>query len=224
MPASQLYRLRAVEVARKYLRLGVHETPWGSNWGGYVATFLHRVGLGPNPWCDAFVYSCFSEAGYLLPRTGLVSTTWNWGLGRGYAFRRGVHLPEAGDIICFEWDRYLGRGDILDHVGIVSGRSGSRVYTIEGNAGDRVASRSYDLNDGVIYGYIRVPGGPVNPQSSGAPYVTKPFPLPTLVKLAGGRAKIMLGRRVLYSGGYRRAKALYADKLAYWTNRNKNRR
>ena len=35
---------------------------------------------------------------------------------------------------------------VADHVGLVLGRDGSRVYTVEGNSGDACKIKSYDLN------------------------------------------------------------------------------
>ena len=40
-----------------------------------------------------------------------------------------------------------------DHVGIVVGTDGSRVYTVEGNSGDACKIKSYDLNYECIKGY-----------------------------------------------------------------------
>ena len=40
-----------------------------------------------------------------------------------------------------------------DHVGIVIGTDGSRVYTVEGNSGDACKIKSYDLNYQSIKGY-----------------------------------------------------------------------
>jgi len=40
-----------------------------------------------------------------------------------------------------------------DHVGLVLGRDGSRVYTVEGNSGDACKIKSYDLNYQCIKGY-----------------------------------------------------------------------
>ncbi|EOS56327.1 hypothetical protein C814_02864, partial [Anaerotruncus sp. G3(2012)] len=40
-----------------------------------------------------------------------------------------------------------------DHVGIVIGTDGSRVYTVEGNSGDACKIKSYDLNYQCIKGY-----------------------------------------------------------------------
>ena len=49
-----------------------------------------------------------------------------------------------------------GSGDLdgtADHVGIVIGTDGSRVYTVEGNSGDACKIKSYDLNYQSIKGY-----------------------------------------------------------------------
>ena len=40
-----------------------------------------------------------------------------------------------------------------DHVGIVVGTDGSRVYTVEGKSGDACKIKSYDLNYQSIKGY-----------------------------------------------------------------------
>ena len=53
------------------------------------------------------------------------------------------------DAIFFDWD-LDGRAD---HVGIVIGTDGSRVYTVEGNSGDACKIRSYDVNYECIKGY-----------------------------------------------------------------------
>ena len=47
-----------------------------------------------------------------------------------------------GDAIFFDWDL----DGSADHVGIVVGTDGSRVYTVEGNSGDACKIKSYDLN------------------------------------------------------------------------------
>ena len=54
-----------------------------------------------------------------------------------------------GDAIFFDWDLDGG----ADHVGIVIGTDGSRVYTVEGNSGDACKIKSYDLNYACIKGY-----------------------------------------------------------------------
>lgn len=57
--------------------------------------------------------------------------------------------PEPGDMIFF------APGDSISHVGIVEEVSGSIVTTIEGNAGDQVQRKWYDLDDTRIAGYGR---------------------------------------------------------------------
>ena len=42
---------------------------------------------------------------------------------------------------------------VADHVGLVLGRDGSHVYTVEGNSGDACKIKSYDLNYQCIKGY-----------------------------------------------------------------------
>ena len=54
-----------------------------------------------------------------------------------------------GDAIFFDWDL----DGVADHVGLVLGRDGSRVYTVEGNSGDACKIKSYDLNYQCIKGY-----------------------------------------------------------------------
>ena len=62
---------------------------------------------------------------------------------------RGYTDMVAGDTIFFDWE---GDGH-TDHIGLVIGRSGNSVYTVEGNSGDMVRIKSYDVNSSVIYGY-----------------------------------------------------------------------
>ncbi len=54
-----------------------------------------------------------------------------------------------GDVIFFDWDN----DGHSDHVGIVIGTDGSRVYTVEGNSGDACKVRDYAVGSSVIMGY-----------------------------------------------------------------------
>ena len=54
-----------------------------------------------------------------------------------------------GDAIFFDWDL----DGSADHVGIVVGTDGSRVYTVEGNSGDACKIKSYSLDYQCIKGY-----------------------------------------------------------------------
>ena len=65
-----------------------------------------------------------------------------WG-GRDYA------NIAPGDAIFFDWDL----DGSADHVGLVVGTDGSRVYTVEGNSGDACKIKSYSLTYECIKGY-----------------------------------------------------------------------
>ena len=60
-----------------------------------------------------------------------------------------MRISAPGDAIFFDWDL----DGVADHVGLVLGRDGSRVYTVEGNSGDACKIKSYDLNYQCIKGY-----------------------------------------------------------------------
>ena len=101
-------------------------------------------------WCACFVSWCYGQMGLSEPRFSACQAQgipWfqshgQWG-GPDYA------NIAPGDAIFFDWD-LDGRAD---HVGIVVGTDGSRVYTVEGNSGDACKVRSYDLNYQCIKGY-----------------------------------------------------------------------
>jgi len=101
-------------------------------------------------WCACFVSWCYGQMGLSEPRFAACQSQgipWfqshgQWG-GRDYA------NIAPGDAIFFDWD-LDGRAD---HVGIVVGTDGSRVYTVEGNSGDACKIKSYSLDYQCIKGY-----------------------------------------------------------------------
>ena len=101
-------------------------------------------------WCACYVSWVLNQAGYTEPKFAACqsqgvpyfSSNGRWA-GRGYSD------IAPGDVIFFDWE---GDGH-SDHVGIVIGTDGSRVYTVEGNSGDACKIRDYDLNSSVIMGY-----------------------------------------------------------------------
>ena len=101
-------------------------------------------------WCACFVSWCYGQMGLSEPRFAACQSQgipWfqshgQWG-GRDYA------NIAPGDAIFFDWDL----DGSADHVGLVVGTDGSRVYTVEGNSGDACKIRSYDLNYECIKGY-----------------------------------------------------------------------
>ena len=101
-------------------------------------------------WCACFVSWCYGQAGLSEPRfAGCQSQGVPWFQSRGQWGARGYENIAPGDAIFFDWDL----DGSADHVGIVIGTDGSRVYTVEGNSGDACKIKSYDLNYQCIKGY-----------------------------------------------------------------------
>ena len=101
-------------------------------------------------WCACFVSWCYGQMGLSEPRFAACQSQgipWfqshgQWG-GRDYA------NIAPGDAIFFDWDL----DGSADHVGLVVGTDGSRVYTVEGNTGDACKIKSYSLTYECIKGY-----------------------------------------------------------------------
>ena len=101
-------------------------------------------------WCACFVSWCYGQRGLSEPRfAGCQSQGVPWFQSHGQWGVRGYDNLAPGDAIFFDWDM----DGSADHVGIVIGTDGSRVYTIEGNSGDACKIRSYDVNYECIKGY-----------------------------------------------------------------------
>ena len=101
-------------------------------------------------WCACFVSWCYNQAGKSEPRfAGCQSQGVPWFQSHGQWGGRGYANIAPGDAIFFDWDL----DGSADHVGIVIGTDGSRVYTVEGNSGDACKIKSYDLNYQCIKGY-----------------------------------------------------------------------
>ncbi len=103
-------------------------------------------------WCACFVSWCAEQCGYIdagiIPKFALCSSGASW-FARNGQFQDGSYVPTAGDIIFFDCG---GNGDV-DHVGIVESVVNGRVYTIEGNSGDRCRRKNYPIAYYEIYGY-----------------------------------------------------------------------
>mgnify|MGYP002561119956 FL=1 len=108
-------------------------------------------------WCHAFVSWCADQAGVAdkVPKTAACRTGVTWFKNKGqWKARSSGYIPSAGDIIYFDFNS----DGTSDHVGIVTGSSNGRVYTIEGNAKDTVKvnggySNGYTTNSSNILGY-----------------------------------------------------------------------
>ena len=111
-------------------------------------------------WCAIFVSWCANECGYIdagvIPKfAGCVQGS-RWFKERGLWQDRS-YTPNPGDIIFFDWNDpggFSGPQDgVPDHVGIVERVENGRVYTVEGNSGDKCCQRSYPVRYYEIYGY-----------------------------------------------------------------------
>lgn len=107
-------------------------------------------------WCACFVSWCADQSGLISSGSVLkfsycptgaewFKSQWKW-QDRGYT-------PTPGNIIFFDWATNGGPGGTSDHVGIVEKCENGVVYTIEGNSGDAVRQKSYDVNSSSIMGY-----------------------------------------------------------------------
>lgn len=101
---------------------------------------------------DSRVSWCAGQCGLIdagtVPKFSLCSDGAAWFAARGRLID-GSYVPSPGDIIFYDW----GADGSIDHVGIVEYVADGRVYTIEGNSGDRVRRKDYSLGTASIYGY-----------------------------------------------------------------------
>ena len=121
--------------ARKMI--GVKE--WGVNTGPEVDLFLSSVELEPgNPWCAAFNYYVFREAGYgdLVPKTGWSPS---WVVGG----KRVSYSPPAS--VFGIYFSSLGR---IAHTGLIERTENGFATTIEGNT-NSAGYRGAGWGDGV---------------------------------------------------------------------------
>lgn len=101
-------------------------------------------------WCACFVSWCYGQAGVSEPRfAACQSQGVPWFTSHGQWGARGYENIAPGDAIFFDWDL----DGSADHVGLVIGTDGNRVYTVEGNSSDACKIKSYPLDYACIKGY-----------------------------------------------------------------------
>ena len=101
-------------------------------------------------WCACFVSWCYGQAGLSEPRfAACQSQGVPWFTSHGQWGARGYENIAPGDAIFFDWDL----DGSADHVGLVIGTDGNRVYTVEGNSGDACKIKRYPLDYACIKGY-----------------------------------------------------------------------
>ncbi len=119
-------------------------------------------GYGISPWCADFAKYVWKNAGVTTGLSylgGYADTFQAYGLAHGtWHSRQSGYIPQKGDAILFDWN-HITEDHPLDHVGIVTGYSGGRVYTISGNnAADTVGTSDYDTSNVDIIGYASPAG------------------------------------------------------------------
>ena len=133
-------------------------------------------------WCAMFVSWCAYNAGVpttVVPKHSFTVSGLNQFISWGRAYTRaevaaGTYTPQAGDIIYFKSARNTNK---TNHVGIVTGFSGSTIYTVEGNTssaeistnGGAVCAKSYSTSNTFVV-YVCCPdydGTAVTPPVSG---------------------------------------------------------
>ena len=109
---------------------------------------------GPHAWCVMFVSWCADQHGYIdsgiIPKYAVVRNMANWYKSRGLWRNRSGYTPKPGDLIIFDWS---GDPSDLDHIGIVEKYHNGKVYTIEGNYGNKAVRNVYPVDSKVIIGY-----------------------------------------------------------------------
>lgn len=106
------------------------------------------TGANGAAWCHSFVSWCAHEAGVstsVVPKTASTTYGMQWFKKRGLFKYKGKYTPKRCDIVYFKTGR--------SHAGIVESVSSGQLHTIEGNTSDKVARRSYSLNNDTITGY-----------------------------------------------------------------------
>jgi hypothetical protein len=122
-----------------------------------------RLDPARSPWCAAFAMNMLEQHG-VMDLTGLKNRNYcptieKWARDKGTYGTPDKYSPRPGDAILFDWQKQRGS---TDHIGIVEKVENGVVYTIEGNAGNKVQRRKYKLTDPRIDGYVmsKSPGQP----------------------------------------------------------------
>lgn len=101
-------------------------------------------------WCAAFVSWCYYMAGAKGPYFVAVNSEGiPWFKDHGQWADADYRDIAPGDCIFMDWEN----DGKANHVGLVIGTDGKKVYTIEGNRSDACQQFAYDLDDPRIFGY-----------------------------------------------------------------------
>lgn len=151
------------------------------NWTKY-ARDLHTAGYYNGnkngfAWCNVFADWCFytaagndkAEAQRISCQSGVYGAVCTYSARYYKQAGRWGTQPKVGAQI------YFGTADSYSHTGIVESYDSEKVYTIEGNADNRVKRNSYKLSNAKIQGY----GYPLYDDEAEPAPVPEPTPTPT---------------------------------------------
>ena len=129
-------------------QVGVLESPSGSNRVKYNTDYYGRAVSGAAyPWCMAFVWWVFREAGFNLYKTASCTALANRYRQAGQWVTSGY---KPGDIVMFD---FSGKQSKTEHVGILESiDKDGNLITIEGNTGT-----GNDANGGAVMRRTRNP-------------------------------------------------------------------
>ena len=140
-------RQKIIDIAKS--EIGTSENPLGSSNVKYNTWYYGHAVSGANyPWCAVFISWCANQAGIstnIIPKTASVSNLQTFFINQGLYKNKGYN-PNPGDIM-------IQKSNGASHTGIVIESNGATFSTIEGNTSNKVAKRSYSLNDNRLSGF-----------------------------------------------------------------------
>lgn len=140
-------RQKIIDIAKS--EIGTSENPLGSSNVKYNTWYYGHAVSGANyPWCAVFISWCANQAGIstnMIPKTASVSNLQSFFINQGLYKNKG-YTPSPGDIM-------IQKANGASHTGLVIESNGATFSTIEGNTSNKVAKRSYSLNDNRLSGF-----------------------------------------------------------------------
>lgn len=162
----------------------------------YIQTWYEsRHGnLGANwPWCDAAVsyWGFKSGNGKAVGEFAYTVAHANWFKSKGQ-WHSDVAGIRRGDIVFFDW-AFTNSIGAIDHVGVVTGTSGSKILTIEGNSANICARRV--RTSATIAGYGRPAYAKPAPSPAPTPAPKTTYqPFPGAGFFSNGKSSPIIGR------------------------------
>jgi hypothetical protein len=140
-------------------------------------------------WCVVFIWWVMRKAGVpatVFPKKASVFKAADGGVRKWFRdrdrFKSASSMPKVGDLVVFKHS----------HIGIVENVEGNTIFTVEGNASNRVRRRSYSRTNSDIDGYCRPAYDMVDEEEDMTPQQA--------AQLAAVAAKVERIENVLFNG------------------------